>query len=380
MNRPPSTLSRLIVAVDSFKGSIGAAAAATAVADGWRSVRAHDEVVVLPMADGGEGTLDAFAAAVPGARRVPVEVTGPEGAVVEASWLLLPPVEGAEHGTAVVELASTSGIELLGSPPRLRPLDAHTIGLGEAIAAALASGVSRIVIGIGSSASTDGGVGLLTALGARFEDDEGRAVHPGGRGLADIARADLSGLPPLPPGGVTVLTDVTNPLRGARGAAAVFGPQKGADPATIEALDAGLGRLAALIDVAPETPGAGAAGGAGFGLLAWGASLVPGSSAVADLIGLDDAVRGASVVVTGEGSYDGQSADGKVPSHVAGLAASAGVPCALVAGRIAADAATDGFADALSLTAIAGSAEAAMGDPARWLTVAGAQLARRLGD
>ena len=145
----------VVVALDSFKGSIGAADAARAVRDGWRSVRPDDDIRLVPMADGGEGTLDAFAAALPDAVRMPVTVTGPHDAPVEASWLLLPPTPANPGGTAVVELAATSGIELLGSPPRLRPMDAHTLGLGETVRAALAAGVSRLVLAIGSSASTD---------------------------------------------------------------------------------------------------------------------------------------------------------------------------------------------------------------------------------
>lgn len=367
----------VVLALDSFKSSIGAADAVAALRDGWASADPARGLTLLPMADGGEGTLDAFAAAVPGAVRLPVTVTGPEGRGIAASWLLLPPVPGAPDGTAVVELASTSGIELLGSPPRLRPLDADTRGFGEAIAAALAHGVSRLVLGIGSSASTDGGTGMLSALGARFTDASGRPIRTGGRGLGSLSSADLTGLPDLPAGGVKVLTDVTNPLLGARGAAAVFGPQKGAAVEKIALLDAGLGRLAALIDVDPQTPGAGAAGGTGFGLLAWGARLVPGADAVAQLIGLPAAVAAASVVVTGEGSFDGQSAAGKAPDLVRALAAAARVPVALVAGRIAVDADLTGFAAAVSLTELARSAASAQAEAARWLAAAGAQLARR---
>ena len=373
----------VVIAPDSFKGTIAAADAAEAVASGWRRVRPADRVRLMPMADGGEGTVDAFAAAVPGARRIPVTVTGPEGTPVEASWVLLPPSADAPQGTGVVELASTSGIELLGTPPRLRPYDAHTRGFGEAIAAALAHGVSRLVLGIGSSSSTDGGAGMLAVLGASFADASGDPIPDGARGLAAVASADLSGLAALPPGGVTVLSDVTNPLLGARGAAAVFGPQKGAAPDDVAALDAALSRLAGLDAFAgtdPATPGAGAAGGTGFGLLAWGARLVPGSAAVAELVGLDAAVAEASVVVTGEGSYDGQSAAGKVPAHVGGIAASAGVPVALVAGRITPDADVSGFAATASLTDLAGSGQAAMADAARWLEEAGAALATALGD
>ncbi|GAA2976703.1 glycerate kinase [Microbacterium terrae] len=372
----------VVIAPDSFKGSIPAAAAAAALSAGWHDERPDDEIRLLPMADGGEGTLDAFAAAVPGAVRMAVAVTGPEGTPVEASWLLLPPTPDAPAGTGVVELASTSGIELLGTPPRLRALDADTRGFGETVAAALAHGVSRLVLGIGSSASTDGGVGMLRALGATFIGADGEPIAPGGRGLDRVVAADLGGLPPLPAGGVQVLSDVTNPLLGRRGAAAVFGPQKGATEADVERLDAGLARFAAVVGADradPATPGAGAAGGTGFGLLAWGAALVPGSTAVAELIGLRGAVADASVAVTGEGSFDGQSAAGKVPAHVAALAAEAGVPVGLVAGRIADDADVSAFGATASLTALSGSSDAAMGEPARWLRAAGAALARELG-
>lgn len=365
----------VVIALDSFKGSIRAADAAEAVRSGWLSQRPDDDVRLLPMADGGEGTLDAFAVAVPDAVRMPVTVTGPAGAPISASWLLLPSRHDAPGGTAVVELASTSGIELLET---LRPLDADTRGFGEAITHALAHGVSRLVLGIGSSSSTDGGVGMLTALGARFLDDSGAQIAPGGRGLADLVSVDLSALPPLPAGGATVLTDVTSPLLGADGAAAVFGPQKGADAAEVALLDQGLSRLAEHVGIDPSTPGAGAAGGAGYGLLAWGARLVPGAEAVAELVGLADAVRSASLVITGEGSFDGQSAAGKAPAHVAAVAAAAGTPVTLMAGRISPDAATDAFAASFSLTDLAGSAEAAMHDPARWLREAGSRAGNNI--
>ncbi|GAA3198776.1 glycerate kinase [Microbacterium terregens] len=364
----------VVFAPDSFKGTISAADAASALADGWQSVRPEDELVRLPMADGGEGTLDAFAAAVPGAARVPVRVTGPANTDVDAAWLRLPPTAQAPSGTAVVELAATSGIEML---DELRPLEAHTYGLGQAIAAALAAGVSRVVVGLGSSGSTDGGTGMLRALGARLLDARGAEVPLGAGGLSAIGELDLSHLAALPPAGVVGLVDVTSPLLGRRGAAAVFGPQKGADPAQIVRLDAGLAHLARLVAADPATPGAGAAGGTGFGLLAWGATLAPGAATVAELIGLPDAAGAASVVVTGEGAFDGQSASGKVPSHVAGAAHGARV--ALVAGRIMTDADTSAFAHVVSLTALAGTAQAAMAEPARWLREAGRRLARDLG-
>jgi glycerate kinase len=366
----------VVLAPDSFKGSIRATAAAAALAEGWRLVDADAEIVAKPMADGGEGTLDAFAAAVPGSVPLRVAVAGPGGAPVDATWLLLPAAPGLPGGTGVVELASTSGIELLGE--RRLPWDAGTTGFGEAIAAALAWGVSRLVVGIGSSASTDGGAGMLAALGARVADGDGTPIAPGLRGVATAETVDLDGLPPLPPGGVIVLTDVVNPLLGPRGAAAVFGPQKGLDSRDAEEADAALARWAALLHADHDAPGAGAAGGTGLALLAWGARLVSGAAEVAELIGLPAAVAAASVVVTGEGSFDGQSAAGKAPAHVAALAAEAGVRAALVAGRIAPDADTGGFAASVSLTEFAGSRAAALAEPRRALREAGAELARRL--
>lgn len=360
-------MTRVVLAPDSFKGTITAADAATALAAGWASIDPAAEFVLRPMADGGEGTVAAFEAAVTGSRRMPITVDGPAGVPVATSWLLLP------DGTAVIDLASTSGIELL---EELRPWDADSTGLGQALAAALDHGVSRIVVGIGSSASTDGGTGMLSVLGARFLDAAGAPVARGARGLADIASVDLSGLRAAPE--VRVLTDVTNPLIGPRGAAAIFGPQKGLTPADIPEVDAELARLAGLLDLDAELPGSGAAGGVGAALVACGATLAPGAGEVAALIGLAEAIAGADVVITGEGSYDGQSGDGKVPSYIAALAAESGAAALLAAGRITTDADLALFAASASLTAIAGSSEAALAEPARWLEAAGAALAASL--
>lgn len=363
---------KVVLAPDSFKGSITAADAAAALAAGWAEVAPDTEFLMRPMADGGEGTVDAFAAAVDGAVRMPVTVDGPAGTPVTTSWLLLQATDAAPGGTGVIDLASTSGIELLGD---LRPFDAGTTGFGQAIAAALDHGVSRLVLGIGSSASTDGGIGMLTALGARFLDADGTPVVAGASGLLDVAVVDLEGLRPAPQ--VLVLSDVTNPLVGPRGAAAVFGPQKGLTAAVdIVRVDAALVRLADLLGIDAQLAGAGAAGGTGAALVRWGAELAPGAGEVARLIGLADAVAGADVVVTGEGSYDGQSGDGKVPSFVAGVAAVAGVRVAVVAGRVTADADIALFAASLSLTDLAGSADASQAEPARHLQSAGAALAR----
>lgn len=357
------------MAPDSFKGTIPAVDAAAALAQGWSGARPHDGVIQRPMADGGEGTLAAFERAVAGSRRVRVRVTGPHDRIIDAAWLLLP------DGTGVVELAATSGIERL---ERLRPMDAHTAGFGEAIGAALDAGVDRLIVGIGSSASTDGGVGMLTALGAVVTDRAGRPIARGARGLVDVAAIDLSGLRPLPPGGVDVLTDVTSPLLGPAGAASVYAPQKGATGAEIVEMEAGLRRLAALVpDANADAAGSGAAGGTGWALRLWGARIRSGAVTVARLIGLPQGLAAASFVITGEGSFDGSSAAGKVPSLVAALAAEAGVPVALVAGRIDGD--TAGFAHAMSLTELAGSATAAIAEPARWLEEAGRRLAAAFG-
>lgn len=355
----------VVVAPDSFKGSATATAVAGALAAGWSAVRPDDRLVLAPMADGGEGTLDAFEVAVHGSVRHPITVLGPAGTAVDASWLSLP------DGTAVVELAETSGLSHL---PVLAPLDAHTVGFGQAIAAALDAGATGLLLAIGGSASTDGGVGALSALGARFTDATGRRIGFGNRGLHTLAAADLSGLPALPPGGVRILSDVTNPLLGASGAASVFGPQKGATPEQVAELESGLANLARVLGgVVPATPGAGAAGGTGYGLLAWGARLAPGSAAVGDALGLPALVAEADAVITGEGRFDAQSAAGKVPAYVAQLARDAGVPSLLVAGSI--EAAPHDFAAAVSLSALAGGADAAMAEPERWARTAGAELA-----
>jgi len=418
---------RVVLAPDSFKGSLAAAQVAAALARGWRSVRPGDVVVEAPLADGGEGTLDAFERAVPGAVRHPVTVTGPDGRPVGASWLALP------DGTAVVELACASGLTLLGAPA---PLDAHTRGVGEVVRAALAAGPRRLVVALGGSASSDGGAGLLRALGARVLDDDGAEVPDGGRGIARVASVDLAGLPALPPGGVDVLCDVTSPLLGRSGAAAVFGPQKGATPDDVRLLDDALGRWVDALEVAGVVPrgtssaaGAGAAGGTAFGLLAWGARLVPGAAAVADAVGLDALLADADLVVTGEGRLDAQSATGKAPAEVARRAARAGARLALVVGEaepgaaaalaafaadaVAADAQGAGAlhepraqaqaqaqAQALALrsdapaeracpsrchggatpevvelVALAGTRDASLAEPVRWLEAAGARLA-----
>lgn len=360
-------MARVVIAPDSFKGSLSATDAAIAIARGWASVRGDDELVLLPMADGGEGTLDAFASAIPAAVRMPATATGPDDRPVQAEWLRLP------DGTAVVELAAASGLHLLDP---LRPLDAHTLGFGELIAAALDAGAGRLVLGLGGSATTDGGVGALVALGARFLDESGTDIRLGNRGLGDLASVDLRDLR-VPPAGSVALTDVMNGLLGTAGAARVFGPQKGATAEDVAVMDANLARLARVLDrraLAAED-GAGAAGGVGFGLLVWGVPLAPGARSVAELIGLPAAVSCADLVITGEGRFDAQTASGKVAHYVASLAERSSVPVAIIAGAL--DAPTEAFADAISLSQLAGSTLAGIADPTRWLEAAATTLAAR---
>lgn len=361
---------RVVIAPDSFKGSIPAAAAAAALADGWRTARPDDEVIQLPLADGGEGTLAVLAAADPGSRWHHVVVSGPCDTLVKAAWLEM------TGNVAVVELAAAAGLPLLREP---MPLDAHSYGVGELIGDALNAGVAMVMVTLGGSACTDGGTGLLTALGAKFLDDSGRALPLGGGALGRLAAVDLSGMRPPPPAGVSCLTDVRAPLLGPGGAAAVFGPQKGASPADVAELEGGLTRLAGLLGGRPTEPGAGAAGGCGYALAAvWGARLVPGAVQIAATAGLPQALATADLVITGEGRYDETSLTGKVVGTVATMAARVGVPVALVAGSVAVPSGLDGAWPAprsVELTALAGGQLAAMTEPVRWLTAAARQLA-----
>jgi glycerate 2-kinase len=360
---------RVVVAPDSLKGSIGARDAAAALAEGWHDARPGDDVVTLPLADGGEGTLEVLAAADPAARWHAVQVTGPDGRPVVSRWLEL------GDATACVELAQASGLPLMAAPD---PLGAQTTGTGELIADALGAGARRVVIALGGSASTDGGSGALTALGARFLDPAGWQLRPGGGALRDLAAADLTGLAAQPPGGVACLTDVRAPLLGPGGAAAVFGPQKGADAAQIAILEAGLTRLARVLGGDPDAPGTGAAGGTSYGFAAaWGAEITPGAAELCRITGLDEQLSRADLVLTGEGGYDATSGDGKITGTVLAAAARAGVPAALVAGVIDTD--PPPGVTAVALAGLAGGAAAAMANPGRWLRAAGRALALRLG-
>lgn len=359
----------VVVAPDSFKGSLGAAEAAAAIARGWARERPNDGLTLLPQADGGEGTIDAIAAAVPDAVRHDVgDVTGPDGRPTPGVWLELP------GGVGVVELAQCCGLPLMRAAD---PLGATTRGLGEVIRNALGHGLASLVIGLGGSGSTDGGAGALAALGLELLDTDGAPLADGGGALVTLDRIERVRLLRPPPGGVALLADVTAPLLGPAGAAEVFGPQKGAGPGDIRALEAGLARFASLLGGDPETPGAGAAGGAAYGFAAaWGAVIESGALRIQSLTGLDRTLGGADVVLTGEGRFDATSLTGKV---VGGVIATAGrrVPVGIIAGQVAAGrdrAETDAWTCALA--ELAGSADAAIADPERYLEVAGATAAR----
>jgi glycerate 2-kinase len=322
---------RVLLAPDKFKGCLGAAEVAAALRDGLLAARPDLEVACRPIADGGEGTVDAVVSA--GFSRVPEWVQGPTGEIVLASY-------ARREGVAVVEMAEASGLARLPGGHRAA-LTASTYGTGELIRAAIRSGCAEVIIGLGGSATTDGGAGLLRALGVRFLDSAGVDLADGGAALSHLVQIDASGLDPaLSDISFTVASDVAVPLYGPTGAAAMFGPQKGASPDDVVVLEAGLARLAQVVaehlGVDHSTrPGAGAAGGTGFALMSMlGASIRPGVDVVLDVVGFDDVVAGAQLVVTGEGAVDEQTLQGKAPMGVLRRARAAGAEVALVGGRI----------------------------------------------
>lgn len=325
---------KVVIAPDSFKDSLDAAGVARAISAGLAKVWPEAERIECPMADGGEGTMEAIVAATEGEQRRQV-VRGPLGAPVEASWGWL-----AQSRTAVIEMAQASGIQLLPSAQR-DACRSSTWGTGELIAAALAAGAQRIVLAIGGSATNDAGSGMLRALGLRLLDREGQALAEGGLALAQLARIDASDLDPrLAEVQFEVAADVDNPLCGANGASAIFGPQKGATPEQVLQLDQALGHFAdhcaqLLGEDLRESPGCGAAGGMGFAAKAFmGARFRPGVEVVAELAGLDGLVQGADLVITGEGRFDAQTLRGKTPMGVARVAKRYGVPVVVIAGTL----------------------------------------------
>lgn len=356
---------KVIIAPDSFKGSLSAWEAAQALALGVRRVWPAADIRLFPLADGGEGTLDAVLTAT-GGYLLQVAVTGAHGKPLTAGYGLL------EDATAVIEVAQVVGITLPGV--REVPVAERTTwGIGELMRHCLDSGVRRFWVGLGGSASNDGGAGMLAALGAQFFDGSGTAIAPTLFGLAEFETADLSGLDPrLKLCEITLLTDVSNPLCGEYGATVVFGPQKGVLPAEIARFDERLHRFSAACDRwlgrdLSEQPGTGAAGGLGYALQLLGGRHGSGAEALCGLLGMDDALAGADWVITGEGGSDTQTLQGKAPFVVAQHAKRHGVPVTLISGGIEADSLarlSEHFDDCFSLTSAAVSVSQAMRDAA----------------
>ena len=325
---------KIVIAPDSFKDSLSAQGVAIAVASGLAEVWPDAELVQCPMADGGEGTIEAVLAACDG-QWMSATVSGPLGVAVDAQWGWL-----EQSRTAIIEMAMASGLQLL----TLEQRDAcvsSTYGTGELISAALDVGAQRIILAIGGSATNDAGSGMLSALGARFLDADGRRVMPGGLALLQVQTIELDNLDPrLRDVRFEVAADVDNPLCGLHGASHIFGPQKGASPQQVLELDAALGHFAdqsaaVLGRDLRENPGCGAAGGMGFAAKAYlNATFRPGVEVVADLVGLAQALDGADLVITGEGRFDAQTLRGKTPFGVAKIAQRKGVPVIVLAGTL----------------------------------------------
>jgi len=376
---------KIVVAPQSLKGSLEAEQVGEAIAAGIRAVWPDASVVIVPVADGGEGTVRALVAATGGTRAY-AEVRGPLGDTVRAEYGLLGTREGQDtERMAVIEMAAASGLPLV-PPGRRDPLRATTYGTGELMRAALDTGCTDILIGIGGSATNDGGAGMAQALGARLLDASGADLPPGGAALARLDRIDSGGLDPrLRAVRVRVACDVSNPLCGPTGASAVYGPQKGATPEMVTALDGALAHYAEIIqrdlgaDVA-QVPGAGAAGGLGAGLLAFTrAELVPGARVVLNALDFAATVRGATLVVTAEGRLDAQTAYGKAVGAVAAAAHQAGARVVALAGSVAAtdaELAALGIDAAISLPDGPMSLEESMAHAGRLVTTAAARAMR----
>ena len=331
---------KIVIAPDSYKGSIYAYDAAKAMADGVRRVLPDAEVVLVPVADGGDGTLETLVE-TSGGRIMTSEVTGPLGNRVSAQWGAM-----GDGVTAVAEMARTSGLALVSLEDR-DPLNATTYGLGEVILEALEAGFRRFILGIGGSATNDAGAGMAQALGVRLLDADGAELPPGGAALARLARIDTSGLDPrAADADFDVACDVNNPLTGPEGASAVYGPQKGATPAIVQQLDAALAHFARVVkrDLGADVdgvPGSGAAGGLGGGIMAFlGGRLRPGVDIVLDKVDLASRLGGADLIITGEGCMDFQTVYNKAPIGVARLAGERNIPVIGVSGSLG-----DGFTD-----------------------------------
>lgn len=323
---------RILAAIDSFKGSLSSLQAGSAVKEAALEADPGVTVTVCPLADGGEGTVDALVAGL-GGETVTVTATGPLGTPVQARYGILP------DGTAVLEMSAAAGITLV--PEKQRdPMVTTTYGVGEMILDAVARGCRQFVVGIGGSATNDGGTGMLSALGYEFLDDNGRKIAPGAAGLAELAEIRESGADPrLKQCQFRIACDVTNPLCGAHGCSAVFAPQKGAKPEDIPQMDRWLAGYARLSGRDPDLPGAGAAGGMGFAFSAFlNGTLESGIQIILEQTGLEERIRCSDLVITGEGKLDGQTVMGKAPIGVAHLAKKHGKQVIAFAGCVTEDA------------------------------------------
>ncbi|GFG50396.1 glycerate kinase [Mycolicibacterium agri] len=364
----------VLIAPDKFKGSLTAAQVAEAVGDGLRRARPDVHVESVPVADGGDGTVAAALAA--GFEHVPLVASGPTGEPVRTGY-------ARRDDLAVVEMADVAGlVRLPGNKPA--PLTASSRGVGEVVAAAVAAGCRRIVLGVGGSASTDGGAGFLAGLGARLLDASGSPVADGGAALTSISTIDLGPARDLMEGVELVLaSDVDNPLIGPKGAAAIYGPQKGAGPEEVRQLEAALTHFAEVVAATTgadhrDDAGAGAAGGTGFAALVLGAEFRPGVELVLELVGFDARVSKADLVVTGEGALDEQTLHGKAPAGVAAAAGAAGVPVVAVCGRnqLTVEALRQaGITDVYALTDIEPDVARCLAEPAPLLTRIGELIA-----
>lgn len=378
----------VVIAPDSFGGALDSVAVARAVADGWSTVRPGDTLLRIPMADGGEGSLAALAEALGDrAERRSVQTTDALGRAVEADWLLLD-----DGRTAFVEMAEASGLRLIAAEERTpeNAGRASTRGTGDLLRAALDAGVERVIIGLGGSATTDGGSGMLRALGARMLGRDGEEIPEGGAALAELATIDTAGLDTrLRDVRLVIASDVTNTLCGGTGAAATYGPQKGADPAAVQALDAALATYGRAIEKATgrlvaDLPGAGAAGGTTAGLLGFTSAIVrPGVEVIAELVGLAAALEGADLVITGEGRADDQTLLGKAAMGVASLARPRNTPVVLLCGALGPGA--EALDAAMALSVVQPIIDrpmdlpSAMAETQRLLSAASGRLARTVG-
>ena len=358
-------MSRVLICVDSFKGSIGSLAAAGAIAKGWGAIRPQDQLQTVAFADGGEGTLDVVQTA---SSLSSIQSVYDQDAKQDISFLSI------DQDIALVELARLCGLTV---QKTVDPFGATSYPVGLAIKLAIERGHKTILVALGGSASTDGGAGAIEALGAKLLRLDGSPIDKGNRGLAELATIDLSGV--LVPDHVLLilLTDVENPLLGPSGAVRVFAKQKGAVESDFAQMEQNLEKFSSLLPgIDPELPGSGAAGGTAFGLMSLGGQIKSGARHIAELIGLESKIEWADLVITGEGSFDLQSEDGKAVSIVASVSSEKAKPCFLVAGQILGDASN--FASSIALATIAPSLESSMQSADHWLTKAGEQLALKV--